>query len=119
MIPVVPDDPFHLRAYPISNKNINAPLLVEYIIYVNEDFIYDLLPNLCQLLDQLGFKGGGTCPSTLPKAMQHVMELYCCPDLPIDNPLQHLPQHLYETETSENPIPLRNDHHRLKSTLRW
>ena len=84
---------------------------------VKEDFVEDLLPYFRQLMGQLVFEGSDPRPSTCPKTMHHVMELYRRPDPPIYDPRKCLPQHLGESNTSELPIPLRNEEHHLPITL--
>ena len=79
MIVVVPEDPLHPQAYPISHENIHAPIPIKCIIYlleVEEDFVEELLPHFHNMPNQLGLEGGGPCSPTVPEAMKDIVRLY-------------------------------------------
>ena len=76
MIPVVLEDPLCPRAYLIYHENPHTQLPTKCIIClpeVKEYFIEYLLPNFYQLLENIGFEGGGYYPPDLLEPMENVM----------------------------------------------
>ena len=80
MLPVVVENPRHLRSGTIFNKNIHASLAAEGVVrFTNfkEDLLEDLLPHIHHMLENTGFKGGGTHRLALTKSTEDVVEEDC------------------------------------------
>ena len=76
---VISEDPLHLWDDSILRENLQTLLPVEYIVGlpgVEEYFAEDLPPNFCQLMNKLGFEGGGPYSPTLPEATEDITKLY-------------------------------------------
>ena len=67
------------RYYVIPLQDLQSPVLVHGVIclmQVQEDLIEDILTHCFQALKYIGLTGDCTCPTVVPKYMQHIMELY-------------------------------------------
>ena len=73
VLPVVEENNICPWSDPISDEDLHEALSVEGVINfleVEEDLIVDLLSHRCYILEQLGFKGGGHCPTICTKTTE-------------------------------------------------
>ena len=86
---------------------------------VKEDFMEDFLPHSCKLPKNLGFKGGSPRSPTHPESMKEIVKLSYRPDPKNDCHQQRLPQNIRNPNTSELPVPLRDEDQHLPRALNW
>ena len=77
-------------------------------MYIQEVIIKDILPHCCQILYQIGLKGGGLCASAGAEPMEGVVALHWHHQAAMQYPHYCIPQPLYQAYTTEGVVAIQD-----------
>ena len=100
---VFPEEVEIPRAHSILRHDVEASVAVQGIIdfmKIYEYIIQDLLPQIHELLEKIGFQGGGLGASACTEAMQVVVKLNSSREAEIQDPYHVLPEDINHTNVT-------------------